>query len=95
MCVESSCVLAEKHGGTAGYFDTVMLVQKKAFLGHLKCIISLNKDWPHNKFYTIDKFGIISGEGRGNSLGSESEVYIWTLYAGNSLSHGRNLAGAN
>ena len=43
MRVESSRELAKKQGGIAACFDTVVSVQKKAFIGHLKCMHFLAK----------------------------------------------------
>lgn len=43
MRVESSRILAEKQGGIAACFESVVSIQKKAFIGHLKCMHFLAK----------------------------------------------------
>jgi hypothetical protein len=43
MEIETTRALAQRQGGLAEAFDTVVTVQKKAFVGHLKCMYFLAK----------------------------------------------------
>ena len=38
MRVESTHDLVEKQGGISACFDTIVSIQKKAFIGYLKCV---------------------------------------------------------
>ena len=43
MAAETTQTLAHHQGGIAEAFDTVVSLQKKAFVGHLKCMYFLGK----------------------------------------------------
>ena len=43
MRMESTRALVEKQGGISACFDTIVSIQKKAFIGHLKCMYFLAK----------------------------------------------------
>ena len=44
MRVQSTRILTERQGGIAESFDAVVSIQKKAFIGHLKCMHFLAKE---------------------------------------------------
>ena len=80
MRMESTRALVEKQGGISACFDTIVSVQKKAFIGHLKCMHFLAKqEIAHTtNFAPLVNLEKISWSYLpwGNSLGSESEVYV-------------------
>lgn len=62
ICTETMYALTDKGGGVTRVFDEVVSVQKKAFIGHLKCMYSLNKqEFAHYQALALAELGLSLG----------------------------------